>query len=48
LESKGLTKYGLPDFAPQQFLDSLRKHNISEMGQFPEFLPTLYKEKTGK
>jgi hypothetical protein len=36
----------LPAFAPQQFLDSLRKHNIAEMGQFPEFLPQLYKQKT--
>ena len=38
----------LPEYAPQQFLDSLRKHNIAEIGQFPEFLPKLYKEKTGK
>jgi len=36
----------LPAFAPQFFLDSLRKHNIAEMGRFPEFLPQLYKEKT--
>ena len=36
----------LPAFAPQQFLDSLRKHNIAEMGQFPEFLPQLFKQKT--
>ena len=36
----------LPAFAPQQFLDSLRKHNIAEMGQFPEFLPQLLKQKT--
>jgi len=36
----------LPAFAPQRFLEALRKHNISEMGQFPEFLPHLYKQKT--
>lgn len=38
----------LPAIVPQFFLDSLRKHNIAEMGQFPAFLPQLYKQKTGK
>jgi hypothetical protein len=36
----------LPAVVPQQFLDSLRQHNIAEMGRFPEFLPQLYKQKT--
>lgn len=38
----------LPEAAPQFFLDALRKHNIAEMGQFPVFLPQLYKQKTRK
>jgi len=38
----------LPEAAPQLFLDELRKHNIAEMGQFPVFLPQLYKQKTRK
>ena len=40
--------FTLPAFAPQQFMDNLRNHNIAEMGRFPEFLPQLYKQKTGK
>jgi len=36
----------LPAVVRQQFLDSLRKHTIAEMGRFPEFLPQLYKQKT--
>ena len=36
----------LPAAVPQHFLDSLRQHNIAEMGRFPEFLPQLYKQKT--
>ncbi|HEX7364548.1 MAG TPA: phloretin hydrolase [Dehalococcoidia bacterium] len=40
--------FTLPAFAPQQFMDNLRQHNIAEMGRFPEFLPQLYKQKTGK
>ena len=39
--------FTLPAILPQEFLDSLRKHNIAEMGQFPEFLPELYRQKTG-
>ena len=38
----------LPGNMPAQFLDALRKHNIAEMGRFPEFLPHLCKQKTGK
>ncbi|OGN91530.1 MAG: hypothetical protein A2Z75_07640 [Chloroflexi bacterium RBG_13_50_10] len=38
--------FTLPAAVPPQFLDSLRKHNIAEMGRFPEFLPQLYKQKT--
>jgi hypothetical protein len=40
--------FTLPAIAPQQFLDSLRRHNVAEMGRFPEFLPQLYKQKTSK
>jgi hypothetical protein len=40
--------FTLPAIVPQQFLDELRKHNIAEMSHFPEFLPQLYKQKTGK
>jgi hypothetical protein len=40
--------FTLPEAVPPQFLDALRKHNIAEMGQFPVFLPQLYKQKTGK
>jgi hypothetical protein len=29
---------------PQRFIDALREHNIGEMGQFPRFLPELYKK----
>jgi hypothetical protein len=50
------TRYGtkmrstfiLPAIVPQFFLDFLNKHNIAEMGRFPEFLPQLYKQKTGQ
>jgi hypothetical protein len=40
--------FTLPSVVTPEFLDSLRKHNIVEMGRFPEFLPQLYKQKTGK
>jgi len=40
--------FTLPAFAPQEFKDNLRNHNIAEMGRFPEFLPELYRQKTGK
>jgi hypothetical protein len=38
--------FTLPAVVPQRFLESLRQHNIAEMGRFPEFLPQLYKQKT--
>jgi hypothetical protein len=38
----------IPAFLPPEFIENLRKHNIAEMGRFPEFLPQIYKEKTGK
>ena len=38
--------FTLPALIPEHFLDSLRKHNIAEMGRFPEFLPQLFKQKT--
>ena len=40
--------FAFPAGVPPEFLDSLRKHNIVEMGRFPEFLPQLYRQKTGK
>ena len=33
---------------PKQFLDALRQHNKEEMGEFPKFLPKLYKKCTGR
>ena len=38
----------LPAIVPQFFLDFLKQHNSAEMGRFPEFLPQLYKQKTGQ
>jgi len=32
---------------PQRFIDALRQHNKEEMGQFPKFLPQLYKKRIG-
>jgi hypothetical protein len=32
---------------PQRFIDALRQHNKEEMGQFPKFLPELYKQNVG-
>ncbi len=40
--------FTIPAFAPQEFKDNLRRHNITEMSHFPKFLPQLYREKTGK
>jgi hypothetical protein len=37
--------FRLPADAPKQFVDALRKHNKEEMGQFPKFLPGLYRQK---
>lgn len=34
--------FRLPAKTPKKFIEALRKHNISEMGHFPEFLPGLY------
>jgi hypothetical protein len=31
-----------PARTPQEFVKALRKHNLSEMGHFPGFLPDLY------
>jgi hypothetical protein len=33
---------------PKQFIDALRQHNKEEMGEFPKFLPELYKKCTGR
>jgi hypothetical protein len=37
--------FTLPEAVPAHFLEYLRQHNIAEMGQFPVFLPHLYKQK---
>ncbi len=31
--------------APAEFVNALRKHNKEEMGQFPKFLPGLYRKR---
>jgi hypothetical protein len=36
--------FRLPADSPQQFVNALRKHNKEEMGQFPKFLPGLYRQ----
>jgi hypothetical protein len=36
--------FRLPADSPKQFVDALRKHNKEEMGQFPKFLPGLYRQ----
>ncbi len=40
--------FRLPAKTPVKFIKALREHNISEMGNFPRFLPQLYKQETGK
>jgi hypothetical protein len=40
--------FRIPTKAPGFFVKGLRKHNIEEMGQFPKFLPELYKEITNQ
>jgi hypothetical protein len=37
--------FRLPADSPREFVDALRKHNKEEMGQFPKFLPGLYRQK---
>ena len=32
--------------SPQQFVDALRQHNKEEMGEFPNFLPELYRKRS--
>ncbi len=39
--------FRLPAKTPKRFIEALRRHNISEMGQFPEFLPDLYSREAG-
>jgi len=39
--------FRFPAKTPKQFLEAMRKHNIGEMGQFPKFLPELYKQHAG-
>ena len=34
--------FRLPAKVPGKFINALRQHNISEMGNFPNFLPKLY------
>lgn len=40
--------FRIPAKAPGFFVKGLRKHNKEEMGQFPKFLPELYKEITNQ
>lgn len=40
--------FRMPADTPGQFIDALRQHNKEEMGQFPKFLPELYKKKAGR
>jgi len=40
--------FRLSKSSSQQFIDALRQHNKEEMGQFPKFLPALYKENVSK
>jgi len=37
--------FRFPAKMPSFILDAMRKHNEEEMGQFPKFLPKLYKQK---
>jgi len=39
--------FRLPAKTPKRFVEALRKHNRSEMGNFPKFLPKLYKSEKG-
>lgn len=43
--TKMRSTFTLPAFLPEEFVSSLREHNTIEMGQFPKFLPQLYKKK---
>ena len=38
------TIFRLPAKTPRWFIKALRKHNIEEIGQFTNFLPTLFEE----
>ena len=38
------TTFRLPAKVPKWFIRALRKHNIGEIGEFPNFLPALYEE----
>ena len=38
------TTFRLPAKSPRWFLKALRKHNIEEIGEFTNFLPSLYEE----
>ncbi|WXG39817.1 MAG: phloretin hydrolase [Candidatus Freyarchaeum deiterrae] len=37
--------FRFPALIPPSILDDMRNHNKEEMGQFPKFLPKLYKQK---
>lgn len=36
--------FRLPAIVPKQFIEALRKHNIEEIGEFANFLPSLFEE----
>ena len=38
------TTFRLPEKVPQWFIKALRKHNIGEIGEFPNFLSKLYED----
>ena len=42
--TKMRSTFRLPVAIPKPFIESLRKHNKEEMGEFVNFLPTLFKE----
>ncbi|MFX1572334.1 MAG: hypothetical protein ACFFB0_06260 [Promethearchaeota archaeon] len=38
------TTFRLPAEVPKQFIEGLRKHNKEEMGEFVNFLPSVFEE----
>ena len=42
--TKMISTFRLPEKIPNWFVKNLRKHNIEEMAEFPNFLPELYQK----
>ena len=40
--------FRLPAAVPKEYIEALRKHNVGEMGEFPNFLPKLYRQYVNK